>query len=202
MDLTTDIAGDEHGFLDLEFSASEPYTSFVFSSAEQSRRARAYLFARNLCEFSFPYGRLLRDSGRTLGMLAVLSGTELTRCRMRAALALAKSGLLQEDPGLTQRVQLAGQALLKLQPDDFYVSRIAVSEAARGQGIGTHLIRQAEREARERGCPRIALEVSPGSTVAVRLYRREGYQQIDARQVNDPFTSRRLEYLHLAKVLG
>lgn len=201
MDLTTDIAADEQGFLDLEYSASEPYTSFAFSSAEQSRSVRAYLFARNLCEFSAPYGRLLRDSGRTLGMLAVLSGTELTKCRMRAALALAKSGLLREDAGLAHRVQLAGQTLLKLQPDDFYLSRIAVSAAARGRGIGTHLIQQTEREARERGCPRIALEVSPNSAAAVRLYLREGFQQIDARRVDDPLTSRCLEYLHLVKVL-
>ena len=33
MQLTPDIAGDEQALLDLEFRASEPYTTFVFSSA-------------------------------------------------------------------------------------------------------------------------------------------------------------------------
>lgn len=47
----------------------------------------------------------------------------------------------------------------------------------------------------------IVLEVSPRWTAAGRLYLREGHQQIDARQVPDPLTSRSLEYLRLAKML-
>lgn len=201
MDLTSDIAGDEQAFLDLEYLASEPYTSFVFSSVEQALRVRGYLFERNLCEFSPPYGRLLLDGGVPVGMLAVLSGAELTRCRLRAALALAKSGLLAEDADMARRLRAAGQTLLKLQPDDLYLSRVAAAEVARGRGVGAHLLQQTEKEARSRGCPRIALEVSPRSTAALQMYRRAGFQQIDARQASDPPTSRALEYLHLVKPL-
>jgi ribosomal protein S18 acetylase RimI-like enzyme len=202
MDLSPSVGGDEQALLDLEFLASEPYTAFVFSSTEQALRIRRYLYERDLCEFSPPYGRLLRDQGRVVGLLAILDGAELTRCRLKATIALAKSGLLAEDPALGARLQLAGQTLLKLRPDDFYISRVAAADSERRRGLGSHLVRRAEHEARARGCPRVALEVSPVSTAAIRLYSREGYQEIDAREAHDPLTGRSLRYLHLAKTLS
>jgi GNAT superfamily N-acetyltransferase len=200
MDLTPLVGSDEQTLLDLEFVASEPYTTFVFSSTDQALRLRRYLYNKNLCEFSPPYGRLLRDQGRAVGLLAVLDGGELTRCRLKATFALTKSGLLAEDPGLEARLHLAGQTLLKLRPDDLYISRVAAAE--RGRGLGSYLVGCAEQEARARGCPRVALEVSPLSIAAVQLYHRQGYQEIDAREVHDPLTGRSLHYLHLAKVLS
>jgi ribosomal protein S18 acetylase RimI-like enzyme len=202
MDLTPYLDGDEEALLDLEFRASEPYTTFVFSSIDQALRVRHYLFARQLCEFSPPHAQLLRDAGRVVGLLATLEAAELTKCRLRAAHALTKSRFLEEDPGLPVRLHLAGQALLKLMPEDLYISRIAAHEAERGRGIGTDLLQCAAQEARARGCPRIALEVSPQSTAALRLYHREGFEQIDAREVNDPLTGRSLHYLHLAKTVS
>lgn len=202
MDLSPRLGADEQTLLELEFVASEPYTRFVYSSTDQALRIRRYLYDKNLCEFSAPYGKLLRDEGRAVGLLAVLDGAELTRCRLKATLALTKSGLLAEDPALGPRLQLAGQTLLKLNPDDFYISRVASAEGERGRGLGRFLVRSAEEEARARGCPRIVLEVSPQSTAARQLYHRSGYQQIDSRSVTDPLSGRSLEYLHLSKTLA
>ena len=201
MELTADIVADEDRFLELEACASQPYTDFVFTTAEQAARVRTYLFQRGLSEFSPPYGRLLRDGGRTVGMLAVLTGAELSRCRLKAGMTLAKSQFLQEDPHLGPRLQLAGQTLLKVLPDDFYISRIATVQHERGRGVGSHLLRQAETEAIARACPRIVLEVSPRSTAALHLYQSGGFRQIDSRRVTDPRSGRSLEYLHLSKLL-
>jgi ribosomal protein S18 acetylase RimI-like enzyme len=201
MDVTADIAGDEQALLDLEFEASAPYTGFVFSTTEQALEVRQYLFDRNLCEFSPPYARLARDGAQTLGLLAVLRGADLTRCRLKAGLALTRSEFLSRDPAMATRLHLAGQALLKLKPEDFYISRVATAPAARGRGTGAYLLSEAEREARGLGYPRIVLEVSPTSTAAVQLYRRAGYVQFDARQVADSRSGRTLSYLHLAKTL-
>jgi ribosomal protein S18 acetylase RimI-like enzyme len=201
MDLTADISGNEPALLDLEFDASAPYTGFVFSSTDQALRIRQYLFERNLCEFSPPYARLARDAGQTVGLLAVLLGADLTRCRLKAGLALTRSAFLSADVAMATRLHLAGQALLKLKPDDFYISRVATAPAARGRGIGAYLLDEAEREARGLGHSRIVLEVSPTSTAAVQLYRRAGYEQFDARQVADPLSGRSLCYLHLVKTL-
>lgn len=201
MSLTAEIGGDASAVLDLEFVASEPYTRFVFSTVDQALALRQYLFERNLCEFSPPYLRILREEGCVVGMLALLTGTELASCRLRAALAITKTGILATDSTVAARLQLAGRTLLKLRPDDCYISRIATLQAVRGRGLGRLMLRAAVREARERECARLALEVAPQSRAAVQFYFREGFQQVDARQVSDPASGRRLEYLHLARVL-
>src|SRR5206468_6312914 len=118
-----------------------------------------------------------------LGMVAALSGDDLQRCRLRAALAIAKSTVLRDHPAISRRLQLASQALLRVQPTDFYISQLAVHNAARNQGIGKFLLEHVEREARGRNCARIALEVSPLSKAAVRLYQRQSYRLLESRRV-------------------
>jgi ribosomal protein S18 acetylase RimI-like enzyme len=201
-DLTWAVGNDVTAALPLEFAASEPYTRFVFSSESQALAARQYLVERGLAEFSPPHLRLLRQAGRVVGMLAALTGAELVARRLRAALAMSRSGLLAGDDDATRRLRLAGQTLLKVRPDDYYISRIASAPTARGQGLGGFMLRQAEETARELGCPRLVLEVSPASAAAVRLYQGAGLIEVDARRVADEATGRALEYLHLVKLLG
>lgn len=201
MEFSTDIARDERQYLEMEFLASEPYTSFVFSSIDQALRVRDYLFERNLCEFSQPYGRVLRDGDRAIGMLALLNGAELERCRLRAAIALVKSNLVRDDADTVRRLKSAGQTLMKARPDDFYLSRLAAAETARGRGVGTQLLNEVEREARSQKSPRIVLEVCSSSVAALQLYQRAGFQELDRRFATDQVTDRSLEYIHLAKPL-
>jgi len=60
------------------------------------------------------------------------------------------------------------------------VYSLAVDPAARGQGLGTRLVRTAEREARKRGCIGISLEVRTDNGPARALYARLGYQEVAA----------------------
>ena len=57
---------------------------------------------------------------------------------------------------------------------------VAVSDRARGQGIGGLLIDAAEHAARHRGSRRILLEVRHGNAGAIRLYERRGYRRVGA----------------------
>lgn len=54
---------------------------------------------------------------------------------------------------------------------------IAVSLAARGQGLGEQLVREAERQAADAGRIVMRLEVREDNTSAINLYRRLGYRQ-------------------------
>jgi ribosomal protein S18 acetylase RimI-like enzyme len=200
--LSAEVGQDAATILDLEFAASEPYTRFVFATPTHARAVRQYLFDRKLAEFSCPYLLILRDTDEVVGMLAVLTGAELVGCRLRAAVALVRSGLLTADAGVGDRLQLAGRTLLKVQPDDFYVSRIAVAPGARGRGLGERLLDEAEREGLRRGCARLVLEVAPESAAARRLYDRHRFSEIGVAKVVDPVTGRSLQYVHLAKPLN
>lgn len=53
---------------------------------------------------------------------------------------------------------------------------IAVSPAARGQGVGRKLLAAVEADARELGCCRVTLEVRSDNTRAAGLYRSVGFQ--------------------------
>jgi ribosomal protein S18 acetylase RimI-like enzyme len=198
-DLTTDLSGSEDAFLELVYRASEAYNDFVYASRDLALHIQRLLFEKRACEFSPPNVWIVREGNEVLGMLAALSGGDLRRCRLRGALALAKSNVLQKHPVIGRRLQLAGQTLLKVQPRDFYISQIAVDPAARNRGLGKFLLDHAEREAQDRHCTRLVLEVSPSSAAAVRLYRRQSYRLLDHRRVTCPDGVRFLEFLHMAK---
>jgi ribosomal-protein-alanine acetyltransferase len=57
---------------------------------------------------------------------------------------------------------------------------VAVSDRARGQGVGDVLVDAAELAARHRGSHRIFLEVRRSNAGAIRLYERRGYHRIGA----------------------
>jgi len=56
------------------------------------------------------------------------------------------------------------------------IQAVWMSDALRGQGYGTRLMRRAEAVARERGCPRVFLETL--SFQALPFYEKLGYQVV------------------------
>jgi ribosomal protein S18 acetylase RimI-like enzyme len=55
---------------------------------------------------------------------------------------------------------------------------IAIDPAFRGMGLGRRMILRAEREAKARGCNRMRLEVRLDNGVAIGLYERLGYADV------------------------
>jgi len=62
-----------------------------------------------------------------------------------------------------------------------WIEDVVVDEAARGQGIGAVLTREALRLAREAGARTVDLSTRPSRVAAGRLYEREGFSQRDTR---------------------
>ena len=62
--------------------------------------------------------------------------------------------------------------------DECYVSTVCVSERARGKGVGTRLLEEAETFARKYQKTRLGLEVLNGNP-AERLYRRFGFEPVE-----------------------
>ena len=62
-----------------------------------------------------------------------------------------------------------------------WIEDVVVDQAARGQGIGGVLTREAIRLAREAGVRTVDLSTRPSRVAAGRLYEREGFKQRDTR---------------------
>jgi GNAT superfamily N-acetyltransferase len=58
---------------------------------------------------------------------------------------------------------------------DCWLEDIFVEEAARGSGLGRALIEAAFRQARERGCARMELDVNEANAGALKLYESMGF---------------------------
>lgn len=56
---------------------------------------------------------------------------------------------------------------------------LATAPAARGQGVGTYLVRAGAQCAIERGCERLRLEVRASNNTAISLYKRNGFRIVD-----------------------
>lgn len=64
----------------------------------------------------------------------------------------------------------------KVGPDDYYLSNIAIDPLYRGQGVGTYILENAFKLAKEKRCGRVILDVTWGNEGALRLYERFGFK--------------------------
>ena len=75
--------------------------------------------------------------------------------------------------------EVIGTCALIAIEDGFELAKMAVSESARGTGIGERLGRAAIERARELGAARVFLESNTVLEPAITLYRKLGFVEID-----------------------
>jgi ribosomal protein S18 acetylase RimI-like enzyme len=68
-----------------------------------------------------------------------------------------------------------------------WIEDVVVDEAARGQGVGAMLTREALRLARAAGVRTVDLSTRPSRVAAGRLYEREGFKQRETRMYRYSF---------------
>jgi ribosomal-protein-alanine N-acetyltransferase len=76
---------------------------------------------------------------------------------------------------------LAGYLCRWFVADEVHILNVAVDPRYRGQGVGALLMREALREARERGAVAVTLEVRRSNVAARRLYDSFGFDEVGAR---------------------
>jgi ribosomal protein S18 acetylase RimI-like enzyme len=195
-----EILAHRDAYLSLERLAVEPYVQFVYDNAAQADMIRERLFSDVACEFSADNGRLLLIEGRPAAMICCMPAPVVSRGRLRAAMYLVRSGLLEGFDDVRQRMELASSTLMKLAPSDYYLSRIAVDSSFNGSGAADELVRYCEHEALRSGATRICLEVARENKRAIRLYARHGFHEVEVRTVHAA-QERSLSYLHMVKSL-
>jgi len=85
------------------------------------------------------------------------------------------------DPDSTPPMFVPLRELENLAPGTWYVNSVAVFPEARGLGLGSALMRCAERTASDLGLRGISLIVSDANDSARRLYERLGYRETGSR---------------------
>lgn len=196
---TSDIEAYRAPFLILEEAAAAAYNQFVYQDREQADAVRNLLLDRGVAEFTGRFGFAIVENGWLQGFSSALSAPDLRLCRMKSALAIAKAGLFDRDPGLYRRMQIAAEAGAKLEVGDFYISRVAVDPRFTGRGLGRLLLDRAQERAEASGAERLVLEVASHNEAALRLYRKYGFAEGECRRVADPLTGRSLALVEMAR---
>ncbi|MDF2791724.1 MAG: family N-acetyltransferase [Neobacillus sp.] len=68
---------------------------------------------------------------------------------------------------------------------DFYIDTVCVDERFRGRGIGTMLLKEAEKTALQRGYSRLSLNVAQDNPIAKKLYESIGYKEDKVIKINE-----------------
>jgi ribosomal protein S18 acetylase RimI-like enzyme len=93
-------------------------------------------------------------------------------------------------------------ALVPIAAGEFEVSKIAVSEALQGAGIGRKLLAEVIAAARQLGATRLYLETNQILTPAIRLYQSLGFRHLAPEQIKPSAYSRADVYMELLLAEG
>ncbi|MFI6918645.1 GNAT family N-acetyltransferase [Nonomuraea spiralis] len=159
-------------------------------SAEAAGKVEGMVELRILEPDDWPLWRELRlaalaESGPAFGStLADWQGDGDREERWRARLTMRGShnviAFLDGHPsGMVSGVPVEGANSVEL-------ASMWVSPAARGRGVGDHLIREVERWAAQRHAETVRLSVRPDNTMAIALYTRHGFQDAEKLAALDP----------------
>ncbi len=88
----------------------------------------------------------------------------------------AFSGVVAEDGG-----EILGYGGITVAADTADIDNVAVREEYRGGGVGTAIITELIKIARERGAKKVFLEVRVSNATAMELYIKSGFKGVYAR---------------------
>ena len=154
------------------------------------------LVRRNAGRFAARLSYVAESAGMLKGALVSFRGAGIDRINLATFPHLFPELGLRITLGFMWRgVNLPGGAEAKA--DEYYISNIGVHPSAQGQGIGSALLKFAEKTAIEAGLPKTSLIVGSYNQNALRLYQRIGYQIVET--VED--SNRILGYYRMVKVI-
>lgn len=86
------------------------------------------------------------------------------------------------------KIVIIGPILIKLlttdkSDDDYYLSNISVAEEHQGKGIGTFILENSFKIAKEKKCKKIILDVDINNEGAFKLYKRVGFNVYNKRTI-------------------
>jgi ribosomal protein S18 acetylase RimI-like enzyme len=164
----------------LHLSAADMYDRFSGGRKRALRTLeRAYHEAGNAASIEAVW--VAEVDGRAAGAMAAFPVDEAA-ARSRAFLGLALRGSpVWHWPGALRLYWLGGRASPNPPPSAFYIDALATDPALRRRGAARALLAEAERQARLRDLPTLALDTTMVNEPARTLYASEGFDEVAYR---------------------
>jgi ribosomal protein S18 acetylase RimI-like enzyme len=144
---------------------------------------RLFLWRGN--RLGFPRAYVADRDGRVAGLLVGYPGKLISKLNWMTGWDLLKVIGLAHTLGVAISQSAYGD-LKETEPDEFYISNLAVFPEYQGKGIGTSLMAYAEKLAQESGLQKSSLIVAFGHENARRLYEQLGYKLISSHLSGHP----------------
>jgi len=145
------------------------------------------LFSRNAGRFGCEHAFVIEHHKRALGMLIAFPGRDLARLTLAPLRFLPLAFGWGMFGFIARALSLA--SIREAEADEYYISNLAVLPAMHGRGYGPRLLNYADEQARARGLSKCSLLVSPRNKVALRLYKKYGYEIAATRHHKNPIAS-------------
>ncbi|WP_317930698.1 GNAT family N-acetyltransferase [Halioxenophilus sp. WMMB6] len=192
MNIENAVKGDAAELAYLINLAGEGIPEYLWSdmaeAGESAMAVGAQRAAREEGGFSYRNARVIREAGELLGMIIDY--------QLDDPYSLAE---LDDYPEVVKPLVLLEAKV----PGSWYINAIATRESARGRGVASKLMAEAEARAQAQGVAKASLIVASENSSAKALYCKLGYQVIDSLPVAlYPGALHGGEWLLMVKSLG
>jgi ribosomal protein S18 acetylase RimI-like enzyme len=161
---------------ELIYLTMQQTADYLFGS-EHARQALSRLFEMKANRFSYQFSQVISPSGEIAGLIISYPGLLLKSLELSTALRVVQAiGIF----GFFQFVRKALPLLnvKEAEPDEYYISNIAILPAQQGHGLGHQILQLIEKQAREQGYQKISLTVDIENERAFSLYCRTGFEVV------------------------
>jgi ribosomal protein S18 acetylase RimI-like enzyme len=145
------------------------------------------LFSQDAGRFGYSPSFVAELNHQPLGMLVAFPGADVNRLNLSIAKHLPRALGWGTFGFVARGLTLAGG--IEAEADEYYVSNLGVLPAAQGRGLGKRLLLHADGQARALGLAKCSLLVAPHNKMALRLYKRQGYEIVFTKHDKNPIYS-------------
>lgn len=154
----------------------DPEIIWGFGTKEEILSRLTNLVKRKDTRYSYQYAKVAIREGKVCGAMVALPHKELEDLNSQTDKVILKSqqGIWTKFKWLF--TALKSMSLEESKPGEYYVANIATFQWARGKGIATKLLKDAEEMAKDQGLSKCSLLVDQSKPAVIKLYSQLGYE--------------------------
>ena len=150
---------------------------YLFGS-DHARQTLSRLFEMKSNRFSHQFSEVVCLSDKIAGLVVSYPGRSMKALELPTALRTVQAiGIFRFFRFIRRSLPLLH--VKEAEPDEYYISNIAVLPEQQGHGLGSHMLQWIEKKARQQGYRKISLTVDIENERAYALYSRTGFEVVE-----------------------